>query len=333
MVNLLLGKPCTASSYVLPYEPARAVDGVSTSVDPTSRWLCNTLPGWMQVDLGKNYLVNRWVVRNMGNVMGWNTYPNGGYNMSDYKLQYMNTANGTWIDMDGVVSNTNAITDRTFPDQIVRYVRLYVTKGLNINPQLASCMEFEVYEHPSADLTSIQVAGGTLEPVFASNVTSYTVNLGYDTEEFALNPVAKDPNATVVMTVDGSVVHPNSCIEIEPGTSMAVTITVTAGNGSVQKVYTVNAVRASSPYLESLFTDPELSPSFSSKVYSYNLNAVGRSSIELIYIGSAADFTINGNIITTYPYSFDITTESSITIVTTSTYGVDSRTYKITLIK
>lgn len=53
-LNIALNRPVTASSYVLPYEPARAVNGTTQA---TSRWLCKTLPGYMIVDLGSTNVI------------------------------------------------------------------------------------------------------------------------------------------------------------------------------------------------------------------------------------------------------------------------------------
>ncbi|HEX3022558.1 MAG TPA: cadherin-like beta sandwich domain-containing protein [Lachnospiraceae bacterium] len=335
MGNILLGKIGTASSYVPPYEPAKALNGNAS--DPTSRWLCNTVPGWLQVDLGKNYLVNRWVVRHMGSITGWNIYPNGGYNMSTYKLQVKLTADGPWVDIDTVNNNINAVTDRTFAEQSVRFVRLYVTKGININPQLASCMELEVYENPSADLTDIKVTGGTLDPTFLSGVVSYTVNLGFDKDSFAIQPVTKDPNATVTMTIDGTSVPLNSSISIDPGTSKTVSITVNAGGGTVQKVYTVMVMRASSPYLKSLATKPAMVGTFAKTTYTgYSVTITSSTTaitVKYSLEDVAAKVTINGVQSTSTSYSVPVTsTLNAITITVESSYGKDTRTYTINVV-
>lgn len=140
-VNLALNKPASQSSFVLPYSAQRAVDG---SVAPVSRWLCNTLPGWASVDLGAVFSIDRWVVRHMGVVPGW---PSPGYNMRDFKFQ-ASMDNINWTDIDTVTNNVLSVTDRTVTEFQARYVRVLITAGLNINLQLASIMEFEVYEAP-----------------------------------------------------------------------------------------------------------------------------------------------------------------------------------------
>ena len=54
MGNIALNKYATASGYVAPYSPSRAVDGSWT---PASRWLCTSVPCWMAVDLGQIILL------------------------------------------------------------------------------------------------------------------------------------------------------------------------------------------------------------------------------------------------------------------------------------
>lgn len=140
-VNLALDKPASQSSFVLPYSGQRAVDG---SVAAVSRWLCNTLPGWASVDLGAVFSIERWVVRHMGVVPGW---PSPDYTMRDFMLQ-ASMDNMNWTDIDSVTNNTQSVTDRIVPPFQARYVRVFVTSGLNVNPQLASIVEFEVYSAP-----------------------------------------------------------------------------------------------------------------------------------------------------------------------------------------
>ena len=161
MANLALNKTTTASSFVLPYEPARAVEG--TSDKPIRRWLCIKLPCNMDVDLGANYCINRWVVKHMENA-GWTS----AYNMTDFKLKGSMDSK-TWSDIDTVTGNSSKITDRTFSPVTVRYVRFYAEKGIKINPNLASIMELEVYQAPaSALLTGLALSKGTLNPAFVN---------------------------------------------------------------------------------------------------------------------------------------------------------------------
>ncbi len=138
-INLALNKSASASDFVPPYSAQRVVDGSTAAL---SRWLCNTLPCWVNVDLGNVFSIDRWVVKHMSVVPGW---PTPGYSIRDFKLQ-SSIDNNIWSDVDTVLNNTSSITDHSVTPFYARYVRVYITSGLNINPQLSSIMEFEVYE-------------------------------------------------------------------------------------------------------------------------------------------------------------------------------------------
>lgn len=135
-INLTLNKPTNQSSFVLPYSGQRAVDG---SIAPISRWLCNSLPGFITVDLGSIFSINRWVVDHLESA----GFPSS-YNNQDFKLQ-KSIDNINWVDVDSVSGNTSSKTDRIVTEFLARFVRVLVTNGIQANPQLTSILEFEVY--------------------------------------------------------------------------------------------------------------------------------------------------------------------------------------------
>lgn len=240
MGNLALNKIASASSFVAPYLPGRAVDGNSTV--PTSRWLCDKLPGFMTVDLGATYWSNRWVVRHMENA-GWTA----DYNMTDFKLQGSND-NSTWMDIDTVTGNTSKVTDRTFTPVGYRFMRLYVTKGLKINPQVASCMELEIYE-AQVGLVSLTLSQGTLTPNFSPSVTNYSAAVENDVTNITVTPTAQNANSTI--KVNGTVVASGTAsqpIALNEGTN-AIVVEVTVPNTGVKTTYNVNVTRKANLYL------------------------------------------------------------------------------------
>ncbi|HEX3075634.1 MAG TPA: cadherin-like beta sandwich domain-containing protein [Lachnospiraceae bacterium] len=250
MGNLVLNKPATASSYVLPYQPSRALDG---TLEPTSRWLCNQLPGYMMVNLGTQCWMDRWVVRHMPKA-GWKLNGNETpYCMSTYELQGSNDGTN-WTSIDKVTSNTVSETDRKFSAVAYQYVRLYVTKGLNANPQVASCMEFEVYEATptSSNLSGLTISAGTLTPDFSPSVVSYTTDVDNGVTTISVTPTAEDPQATI--TVNGTVVSSGSSslpITLDIGANQIFVI-VTSKVGGVRKQYTVSVDRQPNNYLSSV---------------------------------------------------------------------------------
>jgi len=262
MGNIAINKPATASTYVMPYAAANAVNGVIT---PLSRWLCNTLPGWLKVDLGAFYLVNQWVIKHMP-VAGWAA----NYANSDFKLQGSND-NTNWFDIDSVTGNTASTTSRTINPTSARYFRTYFTKGLNANTQLASVMEFELYQAYSAQLTNLAISAGTLTPIFSSGTTTYTASINIS--NINVTPTAFSP--TAVIKVNNVVVTSGqpSLVNLTFGSN---TIIVNVTDGAVIQNYTITVTRAGSANLNTLIVKDNssvivpLSPTFDKTNLAYN---------------------------------------------------------------
>lgn len=241
--NILLNKIATASSCVIPYTPARIVDGAAI---PLSRWLCNAFPGWVTVDAGAAFWVNRWVVKLMGNA-GWAS----NYNMAAYTLQ-ASLDNNNWTTIDVVAANTANTTDRTFATISARYFRIVVTSGIPVNPALASIMEFEVYDAPAPNsLSALTLSSGSLVPVFDNAALNYTASVDTDVNSITITPTASIAGATI--TVAGVVVISGSAsqvISLTAGASKTISVVVTANN--VVKNYNVVVMRQTSAYLSSV---------------------------------------------------------------------------------
>ena len=298
MGNIALNRPTAASSYVLPYSASRAVDG---STAPTNRWLCNTLPGWMSVDLGAPIWVNQWIVRHMPVVQGWAA---PGYVNSDFKLQG-SIDNKTWYDIDIVTGNVSSITNRYINAVNARYFRVYVTKGLNTNPQLTSIMEFELYPAPptSPYLSNLALSAGTLTPTFNRTTYAYTATVGYNVTGITLTPTAEDANATI--KVNGVVVRSTTASQVIPLNVGANTIAVvvTSQIGGLISTYTVTVTRQDSAYLSNLTaqsgtTNIPLNPTpFVKTTMSYNAS-VGYNTDTITITptaeSSSAAITVNG---------------------------------------
>lgn len=246
MGNLVLNKPASASSYVKPYSPSRAVNGTMTAV---SRWLANMVPAWLSVNLQGRFWINRWVVRHMA-VSGWQAPQ---YVLSGYKLQgSLDGAN--WFDLDVLSGITASVTDRTIPAVEVAHVRVYVTSGLNINPKMASFAELEVYEAPptSPYLANLTLSDGILTPSFVKTTTSYTAAVGHDITQITLTPTAEDPAATI--KVNGVAVPSGQAtvVQLPNVGDNTISVQVTSKIGNLVQNYTVVVNRASNTYLSNL---------------------------------------------------------------------------------
>ncbi len=241
MGNIALNKMATASSFVLPFSPGRAVDG---STSPLSRWVCSSVPGWLMVDMGSTIPVNRWVVKHMGGSGFW---PAEGYNNRDYKFQGSNDQ-ASWTDIDTVTGNTQNITDRTTGIVNFRYYRVAVTSGLNANGKLASIEEFEVYEAPVPFLTSLTLSSGTLNPAFDRAVYSYTASVVNDTASIIVTAVTGGVASTMKINgLPATSGQPSGPVSLAVGANK-ITVQL-ASQGVPEQVYNVTVTRASSPYL------------------------------------------------------------------------------------
>ena len=271
-LNIVLNKPATASSYVMPYVPSRAVNGTITSF---SRWLCNTVPANLTVDLGSVNVITSWAVKHMG-VAGW---PAPNYNMTDYALQG-SINNTNWVTLDTVSGNSASTTIRSILCAY-RYVRVYVTGGIRTNPQLASLMEFEVYGHqPTAYLSALTISSGALAPVFTPLTLAYTAaNVPYSTSNVAITATAVDPTSTI--KVNGTVVTSgqSSSVNLNVG-SNTINVLVTALDGTTTKTYTVTVVREAGACLSDLIvrmgmTKLTLTPTFDRTTFLYSTSVSG----------------------------------------------------------
>lgn len=233
MPNLALNKTASASSSIAPYLPARAVDG---SISPLNRWMAGGLPSWMGVDLGAVYWINRWVVKQPGG-SGWQP---PSYNMCDFKLQG-SLDNSTWFDIDSVINNGASTLDRSVTPKEARYVRVYITRGLQVNTRVASIMEFEVYDATNAPyLDSLAPSVGMLSPAFAQKQYNYSVSVGSETGSIRFTPTAA---AGMVIKVNGTVVssgQQSAPISLNPGNN-SVTVTVTSSDMTAS--YSVNVIK------------------------------------------------------------------------------------------
>ena len=140
--NVVVGKAVTASAEE--GRAARAVDGdAATSWSPGGG-----APYWLQVDLGEEHTIHRWVVKLEGSRALFGGPTDGPLNAADFELQV--SGDGVqWSSVDEVRGNTQSVTDRQIQPAVARHLRLYVTKptSLEFNQNLV-VYEFEVYGTP-----------------------------------------------------------------------------------------------------------------------------------------------------------------------------------------
>lgn len=268
--NLALGKPAYSSSSVLPYSASRVVEG---NVMPIRRWISRT-PGWVCLDLGRQYRMDSYTVKNMG-AAGWMQ----DYSLVSFKFQGSNSItseadmknNAKWTDIDIVTGNYQNIVTRGFPVVSYRYVRVYVMEGLRCNKYLASLMELEVYKAPDSSLLSnLTLSQGTLTPTFNKNTFSYRAEV--TAPSITVIPTAEQGEALIkVNEIQGPSGQPSPSISLQSGDNR-ITLKVTIPDSSSQSTYSVIVTRKPSPYLTNL-TLSDIPFIFEYDVYGYNLSA------------------------------------------------------------
>ena len=327
--NLALNADITASSYVDPYTPGRAANGITD--DPTSRWLCGVLPGWLQFDLGVPSWVGQWSVKSMGKDAGW---PDN-YCMIMLQLESSNDG-AQWTTVDAVTDNNSEMYTRVLANPVfARYFRLYVPSegGIQANKTVASVMELELIEADVSLLTSLAIKDKngntvTLTPVFDSDTLSYTANVGFDSDQITVIPVASKTTAAV--TVNGqTLVEGKASVNVNTG-SNGVEIKVVSAGGNIV-TYQVAVTRASSPYLSSVKLVGIRFSGFVKTTYSYNLSVSTLVSTAVTLTTedpeAAAVISLNGIVYNSGQTIPLINGKNPINIVVTSKTGVDSRTY------
>jgi predicted alpha-1,2-mannosidase len=138
--NLARGKPVTSSAPCAAGEAAaNAVDGVLMN---NSKWCSGASPAWLQVDLGGNQSVGRFVIKHAalgGETTAWNS---AGYTIET------STDNVNWTTRVTVSGNRSSRTVDTVSPVMARYVRLNVITPSNDGNAATRIYEFEIYGGP-----------------------------------------------------------------------------------------------------------------------------------------------------------------------------------------
>jgi hypothetical protein len=327
--NLARTAIVTASSYVDPYTPDRAANGITG--DPASRWLCSTLPCWIMLDIREVHWISKWTVKSISGSAGW---PNT-YRMTAFSLQ--GSLDGVqWTTVDSVTGNTLNTCTRSLPLPVsARYWRINIPAGggLEANRGVSSIMDLELIEAdavPLSSLTILDTAGieVALTPAFTPGTAGYTANVGYDITSVTVKPVAAAPSAVITVNeqplVDGKAV-----VTLKAGSINTINIKVASATGSI--LYFVDATRASSPYLQSVVGLPS-GTVFNKQVYGYSWSVSARTptiNLTSTVEDAGATLKLNGNPITSgQQQTVNLNPGSNtITIEVRSRIGNDSRTY------
>jgi len=190
---------------------------------------------------------------------------------------------------------------------------------------------------PVADLSGFTIGGASLAPVFTPGTTNYTTLVGSTVSSVVITPTAADTLATI--TVNGSAVSSGSASAAIPlivGNN-AISVVVTAPDGTTTKTYSIVITRASNnAYLSNLaVSSGSLSPVFAVSTGSYTDtvgNAITSLTVTPALNNPHASIKVNGTAVASGSASQAISLivgNNTINVVVTAQDGVTRKTYTI----
>jgi tRNA threonylcarbamoyladenosine modification (KEOPS) complex Pcc1 subunit len=197
----------------------------------------------------------------------------------------------------------------------------------------------------NADLANLVPSAGSLTPGFGSAVTGYTVSVPNAIGSMTLIPTAAQANATIKVnganTTSGAA---SGAINLAVG-SNAITLAVTAQDGTTVKNYVVTVTRAAPVILPSSNADlanlvlsaGSLTPGFGSAVTAYTVsvpNATGSMTVTPTAAQANATIKVNGVTVTSGAASSAITLavgSNPVTIAVTAQDGSTVKNYVVTV--
>jgi hypothetical protein len=192
-------------------------------------------------------------------------------------------------------------------------------------------------------MSSLVLSDGTLDPVFASGTTSYTVSITNDISSISVTPTVAESNATV--KVNGTPVtsgSPSDALDLAVGDN-TIAMLVTAQDGTT-KTYTVTVTRSEAPVVLSsnadlsslVFSEGTLNPEFAVNTTSYTAivaNEVNSLTVTPNVAESHATVKVNGTLVTSGNCSdaIDLAVgDNTITMLVTA-QDATTKTYTITV--
>lgn len=176
--NLALKRPAASYTSSNPCSPnqgaASAFDGISEAsvVSPATKWCSFESNAFIQVDLGSNFLVNRFVVEHAGA---------GGEDLSlntrDFNIQ-VSTDGVNFGTVADVLGNIQSITTHDIAPAVARYVRLNVLAASQGGALPARIYELEVFGSPAPATPNFALTvTPSLQSIIAGSSTTYTATV------------------------------------------------------------------------------------------------------------------------------------------------------------
>lgn len=192
----------------------------------------------------------------------------------------------------------------------------------------------------NADLSTIALSKGTLDPLFDAAILTYNASVANDTTSITLTPTLAD--ATATLTVNGVAVTSGSASEsiaLNVGANTITTV-VTAQDGTTIKTYTVvitRALPANADLAALALSSGTLSPAFVASTLGYTAS-LGTETTSITLSPTLADasaaVTINGLAVSSGSASGAIALNvgaNTITTVVTAQDGTTTKTYTLVI--
>jgi subtilisin family serine protease len=244
---------------------------------------------------------------------------------SPSELNYtVNVANNIEsITVTGEATHINAVTSGNVTDQPLVIGENPVTITVTAEDGTTQKQYTVTINRAASDdatLSNLTVSEGELTPEFSSSELNYSVNVANNIESITVTGEATHINAVT----NGNVTDQPLVVG-----ENAVTITVTAEDGTTQKQYivTINRVASDDATLSNLtVSEGELTPEFSSSELSYTVNVA--NDVEIITVTGEAthvNAVISGNV-TDKPLAVG---ENPVTITVTAEDGTTQKQYTV----
>jgi gliding motility-associated-like protein len=190
----------------------------------------------------------------------------------------------------------------------------------------------------TATLSNLVLSSGTLTPVFAGGITSYTASVANATTSITVTPTTSDINSTV--KVNGVSVASGSAsvsIPLAVGANVITTI-VTAQDGITTNTYTVTVTRATSVNADLVnltLSNGTLTPAFASGTTGYTAsvgNTINNITVTPTVSALTATIKVNGVAVASGTASVNIPLlvgPNTVTTVVTAQDGITTKTYTI----
>ena len=188
------------------------------------------------------------------------------------------------------------------------------------------------------DLSALDI-GFEYTPTFQPSVTEYAAVVSNSTTSITVKPTTADPDVSCAVNDVSPTGDSGVPVELSVG-SNTVTVTVTAANGTTNKVYTVVVTRAEADNadLSSLSVrNSAISPTFDKEITEYTLQVnypIGTVHVTAVPADSGATVKVNGTVVTDTSKAVSVQISTGNTLVAVEVTAKDSitkKTYTITV--